>query len=31
MCGSWECGNLEGSGGKQAEWNRECCGSAWQV
>jgi len=22
----WGCGNSEGSEGKQAEWNRECCG-----
>ena len=22
----WECGNSEGSVGKQAEWSRECCG-----
>ena len=27
----WECGDYEGSGGEQAEWSRECCGSAWQV
>ena len=27
----WECGNSEGSEGKQAEWNRESNGSAWQV
>jgi len=22
----WECGNSEGSEGKQAEWNKECYG-----
>jgi len=24
-------GNSERSGGKQAEWSRECCALAWQV
>jgi len=27
----WGCGNSEGSEDKQAEWNRECYGSAWQA
>ena len=24
-------GNSKGTVGKQAEWSRECCGSAWKV